>query len=77
MKACGVAGQDVNYFATTTKAAEVLQEDGFEDTKTVAHLLLNEKLQAAIRGSRIVVDEVSMLGHKDAVKLFESPRKMT
>ena len=70
-----LAGQEVHYFATTAKAAEVLQEDGFEDTQTVAHLLMNEKLQAAMRGSRVVVDEVSMLGHKDAVKLFELARK--
>jgi conjugative relaxase-like TrwC/TraI family protein len=70
------AGQDVHYFATTAKAAEVLQEDGFKDTKTVAHLLMNEKLQAAMRGSRVVVDEVSMLGHKDAVKLFELAKKL-
>ncbi len=64
-----LAGQEVNYFATTGKAVEVLQEDGFADTKTVAHLLKNEKLQAAIRGSRVVIDEVSMLGHKDALEL--------
>ena len=32
-------------------------------------------MQAAARGGRVVVDEVSMLGHKDAVKLFELARK--
>jgi conjugative relaxase-like TrwC/TraI family protein len=68
------AGQQVHYFATTAKAAEVLQEDGFKDTKTVAHLLMNEKLQSAIKGSRVVVDEVSMLDHKQAVRLFELAR---
>jgi conjugative relaxase-like TrwC/TraI family protein len=70
-----LAGQEAHYFATTAKAVEVLQEDGFRDTRTVAHLLKNEKLQAAMRGSRVVVDEVSMLGHKDAVELCEIARK--
>ncbi len=69
------AGQEVHYFATTAKAVEVLQGDGFDDTKTVAHLLMNEKLQAAMRGSRIVVDEVSMLGHREAVELCRIARK--
>ncbi len=68
------AGQDVNYFATTVKAAEVLQEDGFADATTVAHLLKNEKLQAGMRGNHVVIDEVSMLGHKDAVELFRIAR---
>ena len=66
------AGQSVTYLATTAKAAEVLQHDRF-DAKTVAHFLLDEKMQAAARagGGRVVVDEVSMLGHKDAVRLFD------
>jgi conjugative relaxase-like TrwC/TraI family protein len=66
-----LAGEHVSYFATTAAAVKVLQDDGFNDAKTVAHLLVNEKLQAAIRGSRVVVDETSMLGHKDAVRLFK------
>jgi len=66
------AGQSVTYLATTVKAAEVLQGDRF-DAKTVAHFLLDGKMQAAARagGGQVVVDEVSMLGHKDAVKLFD------
>jgi conjugative relaxase-like TrwC/TraI family protein len=69
------AGQDVHYFATTAKAAGVLKDDGFDDTETVAHLLWNEKLQAKLRGGHLVVDEVSMLGHKDAVRLFDVAKK--
>jgi conjugative relaxase-like TrwC/TraI family protein len=69
------AGREVHYFATTAKAGEVLKEDGFADTETVAHLLCNEKLQAEMRGSHLVVDEVSMLGHKDAVRLFDLAKK--
>ena len=70
-----LAGEQVHYFATTAKAVEVLQEDGFDATRTVAHLLKNETLQAAMRGSRVVVDEVSMLGHKDAVELCRIARE--
>jgi conjugative relaxase-like TrwC/TraI family protein len=70
-----LAGQQVHYFATTSKATEVLQDDGFKETTTVAHLLKNEKLQSAMRGSRVVVDEVSMLGHRDALELCNIAQK--
>ncbi len=36
----------------------------------VAHFLKNDKMQAAARGGRVVVDETSMLGHKDARELI-------
>ena len=64
-----LAGQSVTYLATTAKAAEVLENDGF-DAHTVARFLVDERMQAAARGGRIVIDESSMLGHKDAVRLF-------
>jgi conjugative relaxase-like TrwC/TraI family protein len=64
-------GADVHFFATTAAAVEVLHQDGFTGTKTVAHLLLDQKLQASMQGCRVVVDETSMLGHKDAVRLFQ------
>ena len=65
-----LAGEPVAYLATTVKAAKVLAEDGFS-VKTVAHFLLDERMQAAARGGRVVIDESSMLGHKDAVRLFQ------
>src|SRR5207244_2170202 len=64
------AGQSVTWLATTTDAARVLARDGFE-VGTVARFLLDDRLQAAARGGRVVVDETSMLGHKDAVRLFQ------
>ena len=64
------AGQSVTYLATTAKAAEVLEKDGFA-AHTVARFLVDEKMQAAARGGRVVIDETSMLGHKDAVRLFK------
>jgi conjugative relaxase-like TrwC/TraI family protein len=71
-----LAGKDVHFFATTAAAVEVLHKDGFKGTKTVAHLLLDERLQASIKGSRVVVDETSLLGHKDAVALFRLAEKL-
>lgn len=62
------AGQQATYLATTAKAAEVLKKDGFE-ANTLARFLVDEKMQKAARGGRVVVDEVSMLGHKDAYRL--------
>lgn len=69
-----LADENVTYLGTTTKAVAVLGEGGFR-AETVAAFLLNEKLQEAARGGRVVVDEVSMLGHRDAVRLFEIARK--
>ena len=53
----------------------VLEKDGFK-VNTVARFLLDEKMQAAAKGGRVVVDETSMLGHKDAVRLFKLARKI-
>ena len=64
-----LAGAKVAYLATTSKAVEVLAKDGFT-VNTVARFLLDDKMQAAARGGRLVIDEASQLGHKDAVKLF-------
>jgi conjugative relaxase-like TrwC/TraI family protein len=78
-EAMRMKGERVTYLATTTDAVEVLQEGGFDkahgfDVKTVAHFLLDEKMQRAAQGGRVVIDETSMLGHRDAVKLFQIAR---
>lgn len=64
------AGQTVTYLATTAKAVGVLAEDGFA-ANTLARFLMDERMQKAARGGRVVVDEVSMMGHKDAVRFFK------
>ncbi len=69
------AGETVTYLASTSDAAKELAKGGFE-VKTVAHFLLDERLQQAAAGRRIVVDESSMLGHADAVKLFRLAEKL-
>jgi conjugative relaxase-like TrwC/TraI family protein len=63
------AGHRVTYLATTTPAVGVLRADGFE-AETVAKFLLSEKMQEAARGGTVVVDESSMLGLRDAHRLF-------
>ena len=50
-------------------AVKVLQKDGL-DADTVARFLRDEKMQDAAEGGRVVVDEASMVGHRDAYKLF-------
>ena len=69
------AGQPVTWLGTTTGAVGVLEKDGFK-ANTVASFLLDERMQAAARHGRVVVDETSLLGHKDAVKLFKLAEKL-
>ena len=75
-KGMRLAGKPVGFFATSSDAVGVLKADGFADAKTVAHLLLDEKLQASLKGGHIVCDEASMLGHKDAFRLFSLAEKL-
>ena len=70
-----LAGQPATYLATTAKAVEVLQKEGFE-ANTLARFLVDEKMQKAARSGRVVVDEVSMLGHKDAYRLFHLAERL-
>jgi len=66
----GLAGKSVMFLASSADAVSVLHKDGFADARTVAHFLLDEKMQRAAAGGTLVIDETSMLGHKDAVRLF-------
>jgi conjugative relaxase-like TrwC/TraI family protein len=74
-EAARLSGQNVTYLATTAKAVKVLADDGFE-VNTLARFIRDEKMQAAAAGGRVVVDESSMLGHKDAVRLFKIAEKL-
>jgi hypothetical protein len=69
------AGESVTYLGTTAASVEVLRKDSF-DANTLARFLVDEKLQKAARGGRVVIDESSMLGHKDAVRLFKLAEKL-
>jgi conjugative relaxase-like TrwC/TraI family protein len=70
-----MAGQTVTYLGTTTGSVERLEEDGFT-VNTVARFLLDTKMQAAAEGGRVVIDESSLLGHKEAFKLFMLAEKL-
>lgn len=69
------AGEPVTYLATTAKAVEVLEHDGFA-AHTLQRFLVDAKLQEAARGGRVVVDETSMLGHTDTRKLVRLAQKL-
>lgn len=64
-----LAGEQVTYLAISGKAVGVLEEAGFA-ADTLAKFLLSTKMQDAAKNSHLVVDESSMLGHADSVKLF-------
>lgn len=54
-------GKAVYTFAPSTGACEVLQTKGFENAKTVEHLLKNEKLHAELKDQVLWIDEAGLL----------------
>ena len=69
------SGQSATYLATTSTAVKVLEKDGFE-AATVARFLVDPKLQKTAAGGRVVIDESSLLGHRDAVRLYGLARDL-
>jgi ATP-dependent exoDNAse (exonuclease V) alpha subunit len=58
--------------APTTGATRVLRDGaGFESAATVAAFLKNTALQESARGGVLIVDEASLLGTRDMLKLFD------
>ncbi len=74
--AMAMAGENVAFLATSSDAVDVLHKDGFTDARTMAHFLLDTKLQTSLRDGYVVCDEASMLGHKDAKRFFELADKL-
>ena len=70
-----LADEEVTYLGTTSSAVKVLRHDGF-DAHTLARFLVDEKMQEQARDSRVVIDEASMLGHADAVKLIDAAERL-
>ncbi len=63
-----IEAQGFRVFAFAPSAAasrETLREAGFANAETVAHLLINQKLQEQTRGQVIWVDEAGLLGMRD------------
>ncbi|WP_422927471.1 MobF family relaxase [Singulisphaera sp. PoT] len=69
------AGHAVAYLGTTAKSVGVLKRDGFA-ADTLARFLIDGAMQASARGRRVVIDEASMMGHRDAVRLFELAQRL-
>jgi conjugative relaxase-like TrwC/TraI family protein len=63
------AGVASTWLGTTHTAVEELQKVGLP-AMTVAAFLHSEKAQASAQRSRIIIDESSMLAHRDAHELF-------
>jgi len=60
-----------NVFAPSSGAVDVLKGEGFEDSHTVARLLIDEKLQQQVKNSVLWIDEAGLLSVKDTHRIFE------
>lgn len=66
------AGTKVFAFAPSAAASrETLREAGFANADTVAHLLLNKKLQDQTRGQVIWIDEAGLLGVREMWEIMQ------
>lgn len=70
------AGKKVFVVAPTAQASRgVLKEEGFENAETVAKLLTDKKLQDALHGQVLWVDEAGLLGTSDMTALLDLATK--
>jgi conjugative relaxase-like TrwC/TraI family protein len=59
-------------FAPTAQASRsVLYNDGFKDATTVAQLLTDERMQQAVKGQVLWIDEAGLMGSKETRALFQ------
>lgn len=63
--------KEVFTFAPSTGAREVLQEKGFQNAQTVAHLIQNKNLQAKLNNQVIWVDEAGLLDVRSMNDVFK------
>ena len=72
------AGRSVVALAPTAEASRgVLRDEaGFADADTVARFLADKELQESARKNVILVDEASMLGTRDMLRLFDVAEKI-
>ncbi|GAB3040062.1 MobF family relaxase [Spirosoma pulveris] len=70
------AGKTVTVVAPTTQASRgVLREEGFAGAETVAKLLSDEKMQAALKDQVLWCDEAGLLGTSDMTALLDIATK--
>lgn len=59
-------------FAPTAQASRsVLYQDGFKEATTVAQLLSDERMQQAVKGQVIWIDEAGLMGSKETRAVFQ------
>lgn len=69
-------GKTVTMLAPSSDAARgVLYQEGYNDAQTVARFLIDKKMQDAVSGQVIWVDEAGLLGTKDTLELLEITTK--
>ncbi len=72
-EALAEAGRPVVALAPTAEASRgvLRQEAKFSGADTVARFLVDEKMQQSARGGVVLVDEASLLGTQDMLRVFE------
>jgi conjugative relaxase-like TrwC/TraI family protein len=60
---------------STTAVDELRHEAGFASAATIAHFVRDKKMQASIAGGLLLVDEASLIGSKDMLRLFDIVRE--
>ncbi|MBX3359845.1 MAG: AAA family ATPase [Phycisphaeraceae bacterium] len=66
------AGTRVFTFAPSADASRgVLRQEGFESADTVSRLLVDERLQAEVRGQLIWIDEAGLLSSRAMAEVFD------
>lgn len=60
---------------STTAVDELRHEAGFADAATIAHFFKDAQMQASVRGGVVLVDEASMVGTRDMLRLFDIVRE--
>lgn len=59
---------------STTAVNELQHEAGFAKPVTIAHFFKDEKMQASVQGGLVLVDEASLVGTRDMLRLFDIVR---
>ena len=72
------AGRPVVAIAQSVKASrEVMREEaGFKNADTVARFLKDQEMQDSARNGVVLVDEASLLGSRDMLKVFETAESL-
>jgi conjugative relaxase-like TrwC/TraI family protein len=56
---------------STTAVNELHDKAGFAKPVTIAHFFKDEKMQASVQGGLVLVDEASLVGTRDMLRLFD------